>query len=109
LSSEQHSVEPRPSWLNSQEKASELQSIFKLHFKLLLWWNKPPQTFYFCFKTNFGFKIFVVRWGTNNLHFCFCFSDSLDWIGYDEKLEGKTRSITLKPAFPSASLKILGF
>jgi hypothetical protein len=34
----------------------------------------------------------VARWGTNNLHFYFCFSDSLDWAGYDEKFKGRRSS-----------------
>ena len=49
------------------------------------------------------------HWQTN-LHFCFCFSDSLDWIGYDEKFKGKLFltalgfPLRLKRSFPSVSL-----
>ena len=44
------------------------------------------------------FCIFVKKYGfviinfDNYLHFCFCFSNSLDWIGYDEKFKGKRLS-----------------
>lgn len=46
-----------------------------------------PQNALFCFI----FVLFFYEKPT----FCFCFADSLDWIGYDGKLEGKLYSSPL--------------
>lgn len=64
--------------------------------------RSDPKHFYFYFEN----KIFVFGYLLGNkqlaaypkvcsLHFCFCFSDSLDWIGYDEKFKGKLPLIVL--------------